>query len=131
MEDVYRFVLFYKLFVEESLDRVLWSVGKTLTHNLDSGDLAVAWKQEVCILANLLQLGIYGSLVESQIVGQDCHQSHQMLVALYDQRLCDVRHSVEQCLHLLGVPLGWPWEAQSSPRVARERWGWRSSHCRA
>ena len=30
-----------------------------------------------------------------------------------------------------GVPLGWPWEAQSSPRVARESWGWRSSHCRA
>ena len=28
-------------------------------------------------------------------------------------------------------PLGWPWEAQSSPRVARESWGWRSSHCRA
>ena len=27
------------------------------------------------------------------------------------------------------VPLGWPWEAQSSPRVARESWGWRSSHC--
>ena len=25
-------------------------------------------------------------------------------------------------------PLGWPWEAQSSPRVARESWGWRSSH---
>ena len=24
-------------------------------------------------------------------------------------------------------PLGWPWEAQSSPRVARESWGWRSS----
>ena len=24
-----------------------------------------------------------------------------------------------------------PWEAQSSPRVARESWGWRSSHCRA
>ena len=23
--------------------------------------------------------------------------------------------------------LGWPWEAQSSPRVARESWGWRSS----
>ena len=21
--------------------------------------------------------------------------------------------------------LGWPWEAQSSPRVARESWGWR------
>ena len=30
-----------------------------------------------------------------------------------------------------GFPLGWPWEAQSSPRVARESWGWRSSHCRA
>ena len=29
------------------------------------------------------------------------------------------------------IPLGWPWEAQSSPRVARESWGWRSSHCRA
>ena len=29
------------------------------------------------------------------------------------------------------VPLGWPWETQSSPRVARESWGWRSSHCRA
>ena len=28
-------------------------------------------------------------------------------------------------------PLRWPWEAQSSPRVARESWGWRSSHCRA
>ena len=28
-------------------------------------------------------------------------------------------------------PLGWPWEAQSSPRFARESWGWRSSHCRA
>ena len=26
---------------------------------------------------------------------------------------------------------GSPWEAQSSPRVARESWGWRSSHCRA
>ena len=24
-------------------------------------------------------------------------------------------------------PLGWPWEAQSSPRVARESWGLRSS----
>ena len=24
-----------------------------------------------------------------------------------------------------------PWVAQSSPRVARESWGWRSSHCRA
>ena len=23
-------------------------------------------------------------------------------------------------------PLGWPWEAQSSPRVARESWGWRT-----
>ena len=34
-------------------------------------------------------------------------------------------------LHVLWVPLGWPWEAQSSPRVARESWGWRSSHCRA
>ena len=27
-------------------------------------------------------------------------------------------------------PWGWPREAQSSPRVARERWGLRSSHCR-
>ena len=26
-------------------------------------------------------------------------------------------------------PWGWPWEAQSSPRVARESWGLRSSHC--
>ena len=26
----------------------------------------------------------------------------------------------------LGFPLGWPWEAQSSPRVARESWGLRS-----
>ena len=26
--------------------------------------------------------------------------------------------------------LGWPWEAQSSSRVAREIWGLRSSHCR-
>ena len=34
-------------------------------------------------------------------------------------------------LFYTSVPLGWPWEAQSSPRVARERWGWRSSHCRA
>ena len=28
-------------------------------------------------------------------------------------------------------PLGWPWEAPTSPRVARESWGLRSSHCRA
>ena len=28
-------------------------------------------------------------------------------------------------------PLGWPWEAQSSPRVARESWALRQSHCRA
>ena len=28
-------------------------------------------------------------------------------------------------------PLCWPWEAQSSLRVARESWGLRSSHCRA
>ena len=28
-------------------------------------------------------------------------------------------------------PLGWPWEAQSSIRLARESWGLRSSHCRA
>ena len=28
-------------------------------------------------------------------------------------------------------PLRWPWEAQSSPRVARESWGLRSSHRRA
>ena len=32
---------------------------------------------------------------------------------------------------LSAFPLGWPWEAQSSPRVARESWGLRSSHCRA
>ena len=30
-----------------------------------------------------------------------------------------------------GFLLGWPWEAQSSPRVARESWGLRSGHCRA
>ena len=29
-----------------------------------------------------------------------------------------------------GFLLGWPWEAQSSPRAARESWGLRSSHCR-
>ena len=27
--------------------------------------------------------------------------------------------------------LGWPWEAQSSPRVAMESWALRQSHCRA
>ena len=30
-----------------------------------------------------------------------------------------------------GFLLGWPWEAQSSPRISRESWGLRSSHCRA
>ena len=30
-----------------------------------------------------------------------------------------------------GFLLGWPWEAQSSPRVARESWGLHSSHCMA
>ena len=34
-------------------------------------------------------------------------------------------------LRINGNLEGWPWEAQSSPRVARESWGWRSSHCRA
>ena len=28
-------------------------------------------------------------------------------------------------------PLGWSWEAQTSPRVGRESWGLRSSHGRA
>ena len=28
-------------------------------------------------------------------------------------------------------PLGWPWEAQASPRLARESWGLRLSHCGA
>ena len=27
--------------------------------------------------------------------------------------------------------LGWPWEAQSSPLVARQSWWMRSGHCRA
>ena len=30
-----------------------------------------------------------------------------------------------------GFPLGWPWEAHSSPRVARESWVLCSGHCRA
>ena len=30
-----------------------------------------------------------------------------------------------------GFLLGWPWESQSSPRVARESWGLCSGHCRA
>ena len=30
-----------------------------------------------------------------------------------------------------GFLLCWPWEAQSSIRVARESWGLRTSHCRA
>ena len=30
-----------------------------------------------------------------------------------------------------GFLLGWHWEAQSSPRVARESWGLRLGHCRA
>ena len=33
-------------------------------------------------------------------------------------------------LHFLQLRC-WPWEAQSSPRVARESWGLRSSHRRA
>ena len=36
---------------------------------------------------------------------------------------------IHVCLLSHFIPLGWPWEAQSSPRVARESWGWRSSHC--
>ena len=34
------------------------------------------------------------------------------------------------CSHEIKTLTPW-WEAQSSPRVARESWGWRSSHCRA
>ena len=32
---------------------------------------------------------------------------------------------------ILGFLLGWPWEAQSSPGVAMESWGFCSSHYRA
>ena len=40
------------------------------------------------------------------------------------------RNAFESVL-ISAFPLGWPWEAQSSPRVARESWALRSSHCRA
>ena len=46
------------------------------------------------------------------------------------QELVMDREALHAAVHG-AVPLGWPWEAQSSPRVARESWGLRSSHCRA
>ena len=63
--------------------------------------------------------------------------------ALYSQEKQDWEVTVAQIMNSLvqnragmkttgisAFPLGWPWEAQSSPRVARESWGVRSSHCR-
>ena len=41
-----------------------------------------------------------------------------------------LKTSISWC-SALSMVLGWPWEGQSSPRVARESWGLRSSHCRA
>ena len=43
----------------------------------------------------------------------------------------DWRRDSRGTMGITGFLLCWPWEAQSSPRVARESWGWRSSHCRA
>ena len=43
----------------------------------------------------------------------------------------ELRRDTRVTTGISAFPLGWPWEAQSSPRVARESWGLRSSHCRA
>ena len=43
----------------------------------------------------------------------------------------ELRRDCRVTTGILGFLLGWPWEAQSSPPVARESWGFHSSHCRA
>ena len=43
----------------------------------------------------------------------------------------ELRRDSQFTTGISGFLLGWPWEAQSSPRAARESWGLRSSHCRA
>ena len=43
----------------------------------------------------------------------------------------ELRRDYRVTTGISGFLLGWPLEAQSSSRVARESWGLRSSHCRA
>ena len=47
------------------------------------------------------------------------------------KRWHECKEVLQKKIFISAFPLGWPWEVQSSPRVARESWGWRSSHCRA
>ena len=42
----------------------------------------------------------------------------------------ELRRDSRVTMGITAFLLGWPWEAQSSPRVARESWGLHSSHCR-
>ena len=43
----------------------------------------------------------------------------------------ELRRDSRVTTRISGFLLGWPWEAPSSIRVARESWGLPSSHCRA
>ena len=45
--------------------------------------------------------------------------------------ILELRRDSRVTTGISGFLLGWPWEAQSSPRVVRESWGLRSGHCRA
>ena len=69
-----------------------------------------------CLLISWLQSPSAVILEPKKIV---CHCFHEL------------RRDSRVTTGISAFPLGWPWEAQSSPRVARESWGLRSSHCRA
>ena len=78
------------------------------------------------------ELSISPPLVYAEMVGtrtvlwrRQWHPTPVLLPGKYHGR-----RSLVGCSPWSAFPLGWPWEAQSSPRVARESWGWRSSHCR-
>ena len=106
--------------------------GKVMT-NLDSifksRDITLPTKVHL-VKAMVLPVIMYGC--ESWMIKKAEHQRIDAFELWYLRRILRIPRTTRRSNQsILKVPLGWPWEAQSSPRVARESWGWRSSHCRA
>ena len=64
-------------------------------------------------------------ILQASCSGQGPHP----VKTLEPRRFSRVASGFSKTTGISGFLLGWPWEAQSSPRAAREResWGWRSS----
>ena len=58
---------------------------------------------------------------------QGCLRRGVLLKSGPGNRVLELRRDSRVTTEISVFLLCWPWEAQSSPRVARESWGWRSS----